>query len=231
MSSPPRIGGDRAEVGEDGVEALLSGVTIENVGHTPNCQYESNALPADGSEPPSWASLPQAFWLEPRPILWVKTKRYALIGFVFLAAAFLTAVGCGREPSLTTGLHVAITNVGWHGEGDGAWQMIGARVDVDCELQKMVAHAEDVERSSTPSVATVCNAIRRDPELLRLPGSVPSCSEYYTGTVEVTGTWEGRRIDLTFQTCEPDPDGVAPDPGARWAHLLGFHFQGPDPPA
>jgi hypothetical protein len=159
-------------------------------------------------------------------VLSIGTKHHALIGLMSLVVMVSPALGCGEEAPLTTGLHVAITNVGWHHEGDSNWRMTGARVDVDCELQKMVVDAEGAERSATPSVDTVCAAIRKNTELLRAPSSVPSCSEYQTGTVEVTGTWETRRIDVTFHTCES-----APDAGARWARLLGFHFNPPDPPA
>jgi hypothetical protein len=150
---------------------------------------------------------------------------------MFLGAA---GSGYGGEELLTTGLHVTVTNVGWHGAGNGPWNMVGAHVDVDCELQEMVVRAEDVERSSEPSVNTVCEAIRSDSGLLRASATAPACSDYdyFKGTVYVTGTWQGRRIDLTFPTCEYEA-GYAPvtDPGARWAHLLGFHFQGPEVPA
>jgi hypothetical protein len=154
-----------------------------------------------------------------------ETKRLTLLGLVSSLA--IGAWGCGEEAPLTTGLHISVTNVGWQSLGDGRWKLVGARVDVDCALQKLVVRAEHVERSSEPSASTVCSAIRRDPALLR-PAAAPDCFEYYTGTVSVTGNWQDRRVNLRFPTCKGSPKT---DPGGRWARLLGFRFQGPDPPA
>jgi hypothetical protein len=154
----------------------------------------------------------------------VETKRFQVLGVILCLVA---SGGCGKKKPLATGLHITVTNVGWEKVGEATWKMIGARVDVDCALQKMVVRAEHVERSSEASVSTVCAAIRRDPGLLQ-PAAAPSCSEYNTGTVSVTGSWQGRRVNLRFPTCEGNPKT---DPGRRWARLFGFYFQGPDPPA
>jgi hypothetical protein len=147
---------------------------------------------------------------------------------VFLAAAL---AACGGEKPLTTGLHITVTNVGWEKLGGDAWRTVGARVDIDCGRREMVVSADNVERSSHRSVSELCSVIERNPDLLR-PSAVPPCTQYNAGTVRVTGDWKGRRVRLTFPSCE----GYAPgstrktDPGRRWAHLLGFYFQGPDAP-
>ena len=148
-----------------------------------------------------------------------------------LSVLAIAGAGCGGQKPLTTGLHVDVTNVGWEKTGDQSWRMVGARVDVDCARGEMVVLAEHVERSSEPSVGTVCNAIRADSTLLRA-ATAPPCSAYSTGTVHVTGEWQSRRVNLTFPTCEASDPGSnrKTDPGRRWAHLLGFYFQGPDPP-
>ena len=150
-----------------------------------------------------------------------------------LAGAVLVALvaACGEKP-LSTGLHVTVTNVGWEQVSDEAWKMVGARVDVDCELGRMVVAANRVERDREPSVTSVCNAIRLDQALLH-PAATPPCGDYSTGTVTVTGNWQGRDMNLRFPTCEEyrPGSGRQTDPGQRWAHMLGFYFQGPDPPA
>jgi hypothetical protein len=151
---------------------------------------------------------------------------------VVLSIPVLALAGCGGQKPLTSGLHIDVTNVGWEKTGDTAWEMVGARVDVDCDIGRMVVTAEHVERDREPSVRNVCRAIRLNPALLR-PAPIPPCSEYSNGTVTVTGEWEGRTVDLRFPTCEqgaPGSEGTS-DPGRRWAHMLGFYFQGPDPPA
>jgi hypothetical protein len=159
--------------------------------------------------------------------------KYRFGAVVILVLA--VACACDGHERLTTGLHVTITNVGWNEVNDGVWRTTGARVDVDCEAGKMVVDAGDAERSAAPSVGAVCAAIRKDPGLLH--GSREAASEcaYYCGTVRVTGTWDGREINLAFPTSERTRAGrsedIGTDPGARWAHMLGFHFQGPDPPA
>ena len=155
----------------------------------------------------------------------VDTRRCKLIGL--LAFLVIAVSACGGEEPLTTGLHIAVTNVGWEKTGDNTWRMAGARVDIDCPQEKMVVQGEHVERSSEHSVSAVCNTIRTDAALLH-PAPASLCSEYRTGTVSVTGTWQGRRVNLRFPTCEGDPKT---DPGRRWALLFGFYFQGPDPPA
>jgi hypothetical protein len=92
-------------------------------------------------------------------------------GLVTVAAFLVVAASaCGGSEPLTTGLHVAVTNVGWKQEDENQWRMVGARVDVDCELGKMAVSADHVDRSAEPSVSTVCSAIQRDPDLLPAPG-------------------------------------------------------------
>ena len=159
----------------------------------------------------------------------MKPKSVMVLGLNVLA---IVVAGCGGQKPLTTGLHIDVTNVGREKTGDQSWRMVGARVNVDCALGRMVVSAEHADRDREPSMSTVCSAIRGNPALLR-SAPMPPCSEYNTGTVTVTGDWQGRTIKVRFPTCElgaPGSEGTT-DPGRRWAHMLGFYFQGPDPPA
>jgi len=151
-----------------------------------------------------------------------------LTSLLAVSAVIAVTAACGSTAS--TGLRVSLSNVGWHHSGGSGWSKIGARVDIDCQTHTMSVDANGVERTVQPTVETVCLHVNRNPQLLK--SATPHSCDYYPGTVSVIGTWNGRPVRLKFSTCEFKRSGaLADDPGAQWAHLLGFHFQGPDAPA